>query len=229
MAKNTPKKVMTPFEKMLTTILVIVVLAVLALAVCATYGKISDNVKQAKLEAETTAINNGEQEATVRYMASNAGMSAADYVAQYGLSLTDGLSEDSALSEMGDKMTLENYFKYSDENTGETTDVDAQLTEWGADGFGITKETTWGEVQSKLPLVNYLGEEEFNGLLEQYAAIGYDSSLITADMTIEQANEAVNEMIEKGPVNDVSVESGEDAADAGEGEEAPEVDAAPAE
>ena len=212
MAKNTPKKAMTPFDKMLTTIIVLVILAVLALAVFATYGKISANMEQAALEAETTAIQNGEQAATIRYMASNAGMSAEEYVAQYGLELKDGLTETSSVSDMVDKMTLENYFKYTDENSEETTDVDAKLTEWGADEFGITKETTWGEVQSKLPLIKYLGEEEFNNIIEQYAMFGYDSSLITADMTIEQANDAVDEMLEKGPVN--SEESTEDGAEA---------------
>ena len=210
MTKNTPKKVMTPFEKMLTTITVLVVLAVLALAVFATYGKVSSNMKQAAIDAERTAIESGAQETTIRYMASNAGMSAEEYVAQYGLELKDGLSETSTLNEMAEKMTLENYYKFSDENSGETTDLDELLTKWGADELGITRETVWSDVQSKLPLIKYLGEEDFNNLIEQYAAFGYDSSVITADMTMEQANEAVEEMISNGPVES-ETEDGETA------------------
>ena len=224
MAKNTPKKAMTPFEKMLTTITVLVVLAVLALAVFATYGKISQNVKQAAIDAETTAIQNGEQAATIRYMASNAGMSAADYVAQYGLELKDGLTETSTLDEMAEKMTLENYYKFSDETSGETTDVDALMAEWGADELGITKDTVWSEVQSKLPLIKFMGEEDFNNLISQYAAFGYDSSVITADMTMEQANEAVEEMIANGPVNTPEVIT-DYAAESGEADESAEVPA----
>ena len=224
MAKNTPKKVMTPFEKMLTTITVLVILAVLALAVFATYGKISGNLKQAALDAETTAIENGEQAATIRYMASSSGMSAADYVAQYGLELKDGLTETSTLDDMAEKMTLENYYKFSDETSGETTDVDALLTEWGADELGITKDTVWGEVKSKLPLSKFMGEDDFNNLVAQYAAFGYDSSAITADMTIEQANEAVEEMISNGPVNSPEVITG-DAAETGDADESAEVPA----
>ena len=214
MTKNTPKKVKTPFEKMLTTITVLVVLAVLALAVFATYGKVSSNMKQAAIDAERTAIESGEQETTIRYMASNAGMSAEEYVAQYGLELKDGLSETSTLNEMAEKMTLENYYKFSDETSGETTDLDELLTKWGADELGITKETVWSDVQSKLPLIKYLGEEDFNNLIEQYAAFGFDSSVITADMTMEQANEAVEEMISNGPVES-ETEDGE-AADSTE-------------
>lgn len=210
MAKNTPKKTMTPFEKSLTAIIVLVILAVLALAVFATYGKISDSVRQAAMEEEATAIQNGEKEATVRYTANNAGKTPEEYVEQYGLTLSGDLKETSTLDDMANMMTVENYYKFSDENSGETTDVAAKLAEWGADELGITKDTVWKDVQSKLTLSKYMGEDEFNDLIEQYKSFGYDSSAITADMTMEQANEAVEAMIDKGPVN--TPEPAEDAA-----------------
>ena len=192
---------MTSFEKTLTAIIVLVIAAVLALAVFATYGKISENVKQAAIEAETTAIQNGEQEATIRYMASNAGMSSEDYVAQYGLELSGDLKDTATLDEMANHMTVENYYKFSDENSGETTDVEAKLNEWGAGDLGITKDTLWSDVQDKLTLSKFMGEDEFNDLIEQYKSFGYDTSEITADMTMAQANDAVEAMMDKGPVN----------------------------
>ena len=216
MAKNTPKKAMTQFEKTLTAVIVLVIAAILALAVFATYGRISENVKQAALEAETLAIQNGEQAATIRYMASTAGMTAEEYAAQYGVELKDGLSETSEINDMLDRMTLENYYKFNDEGAEEPTDIDELLTKWGAEELGITRETPWGEVETKVSIGKFVGEEEFEGIISQYESFGYDMSTVTADMSLKDANEAIEKIISNGPTNEVT----EDTAET-DGEEVP--------
>ena len=220
MAKNTPKKTATPFEKRLTAIIVLVIAAVLALAVFATYGRISENVEQAAIEAETNAIQSGQQAATIRYMAANAGMTAEEYAAQYGVELKDGLSATSEISDMIDRMTVENYYKFNDEGAEEPTDVDAQLTQWGAAELGITKDTLWSEVEEKVSISKYLGEEDFNNLIEQYSLFGYDMSTVTADMSIKDANDAIEEIIANGPTETEDTEAADDTA-ATDAEEAP--------
>ena len=221
MAKNTPKKTMTQFEKTLTTVIALVIAAILALAVFATYGRISENVKQAAIDAETTAIQTGEKAATIRYMASTVGMTAEEYAAQYGVELKDGLSETSEISDMLDHMTLENYYKFNDEGAEEPTDIDELLTKWGAEELGITRETLWSEVETKVSIGKFVGEEEFEQLISQYESFGYDMSTITADMSLKDANEAIEKIISNGPTNVVDVD--EDAADtaATDGEEVP--------
>ena len=214
MAKNTPKQTKTPFEKMLTTIITLVILAILALAVYATYGRISENIAQQAIEDEAAAIARGEKAANIRYMASTAGMTPEEYVAQYGLELTDGLSEESEIDEMLNRMTLENYIKYNDEGAEEPTDMDALLAQWGAEELGITKDTTWGEVETKISIAQYVGENEFNNLISQYEAYGYDMSSVTADMSLKDANDAIEKIVMAGPVN--SPKPIEDTADTGE-------------
>ena len=214
MAKNTPQKNMTPFEKTLTAIITLVILAVLALAVFATYGKVSENIAEQRLEDEAAAIARGEQSPNIRYMASNAGMTAEDYVAQYGLELTDGLTEESELNDMLKRMSLENYVKYNDEGAEEPTDLDALLTQWNAEELGITKDTPWGEVETKLSIGAYIGEEGFANLIEQYESYGFDMSSITADMPLKDANDAIEEIVNNGPVNPPA--QADDTADAGE-------------
>ena len=217
MAKNTPKKTMTPFEKMLTAIVTLVILAVLAFAVFATYGSISENLAQKAIEDEAAAISRGEQPANIRYLASNAGMTPEEYVAQYGLELTDGLTEESEVNDMLERMTLENYIKYNDEGSEEPVDIDALLTQWGAEELGVTKDTVWSEVEAKVSIGTYFGgDDAFGEVMSQYESYGYDMSAVTPDMTIKDANAKIEEIINNGPVNSPTT-----AEDTAEGEEAP--------
>lgn len=204
MATNTPKKVSTPFEKMITLIVTLVILAVLALAVYATYGKISANMAEKAIAAENAAIQSGQQEANVRYMAENSGKSVEEYLSQYGLTLGEDLTESTTVSDMSEKMTVENYYKYLDENSGqeeqEPTNIEELLNAWSAADYGITKDTTWKEVTEKLPFVKYVGSEEnFNSILGQYSSGGYDVSAVTTDMTIKEVNDKLSEIAAAGP------------------------------
>lgn len=212
MAKQTTKKHSTPMDKMITAVGVVVVLAVLGLAVFATYGRISDNLGQNAIEKENLAIQNGEQEATVRYLASNSGMDVTTYLEQYGLQLGDGLKETTTESEMVKMLTVENYYKYTDVYSGETTDVDALLTDWDAQALGITKDTVWSEVEEKLSYGKLIGEEEYNSMIEQYSMYGYDLSAVNADMTIKEFSEKMTEVMSAGPTGTMAPELTEQAA-----------------
>ena len=213
MANNTPKKNKTPFEKMLTAIIALVILAVLALAVVATYGVISENIAEQAIEDEMAAISRGERPANIRYMASNAGMTAEEYVAQYGLELTDGLTEDSEVNDMLERMTLENYIKYNNEGLEEPTDLDTLMEQWGAQDLGITKDTPWSEVETTLTFSQYIGGEDvFKELISQYEAYGYDMSTLKSDMLLKDANEAIEEIVSNGPVNSPAPDAGGEAS-----------------
>ena len=96
---NNSKRPATPADKMINAVIVIVILAVLGLGAYAVYDKVSVNL-------ETKAIQEGTSEQTVRYAADKSGMSADEYLAQYGLGEA-GLNEKSTGSERIEKMTVE--------------------------------------------------------------------------------------------------------------------------
>lgn len=204
MANNTSKP-STPADKLILVLFIILIAAVLGLAVFATYSKISGNMAEKKIEEETTAIENGQMEANLRYLASQAGLSEEDYLAQYGLSADDGLNSESTQSEMQEKMTVENYYKYTDEISGvseeEATDVDQALTDWKASDFGLTKDSLWSEVEEKLPVVNYLGEEQFDSMIDSYTQNGYDMSSVTKEMSLKDAQDKIGEILSAGPTS----------------------------
>ena len=127
---NNSKRPATPADKMINAVIVIVILAVLGLGAYAVYDKVSVNL-------ETKAIQEGTSEQTVRYAADMAGMSADEYLAQYGLGEA-GLNAKSTVSEMIEKMTVENYAKYSEK------EVDALLEEFGLTDKA-TKDMLWSE------------------------------------------------------------------------------------
>ena len=108
------KKKATPADKavnaiivlMVNAIIVLIILVFVAVGIYATYGKISEGVTNKEIES-------GKAEATVEYLANQAGQSVEDYLAQYGLTLGDTIKAKTTESEMLDNMTIENYAKYN--------------------------------------------------------------------------------------------------------------------
>ena len=100
------KKKATPADKAVNAIIVLIILVFVAVGVYATYGKISEGVTNKEIES-------GKAEATVEYLANQAGQSVEDYLAQYGLTLGDTIKAKTTESEMLDNMTIENYAKYN--------------------------------------------------------------------------------------------------------------------
>lgn len=200
MAKNIQQKAKaTPADKLMITIIVVVILAVLGLAIFATYGKISANIEAKQIAEETEAISKGEMAPNVRYLATSVGMSEEEYLAQYGLELGKDLNETSTTEDMIPMMTVENYYKFVDTGAETPTDVDKLLSDWGAADLGITKDTVWSEAETKIPFVKFVGEESYNELLKQYANYGYDLSSITKEMTLKEANDALEKILSEEP------------------------------
>ena len=172
---NNSKRPATPADKMINAVIVIVILAVLGLGAYAVYDKVSVNL-------ETKAIQEGTSEQTVRYAADMAGMSADEYLAQYGLGEA-GLNAKSTVSEMIEKMTVENYAKYSEK------EVDALLEEFGLTDKA-TKDMLWSEADLLIPTGIYMGgEEQFAQIKEAYEL---DDS-ITAETPWGEAKDKVEE------------------------------------
>lgn len=153
-------------DKMVNVIIAIVLAAFVAVGVYATYGKLSEGIKDKK-------IASGEAEATVDYLARQANMSVEDYLAQYGLTLSDTVTKDTPESEMTDNMTIENYLKYTGmEQTADQVISDAGLADT------VTKDTLWKDFFPQLPVSMVYDQTTFDQLKTQLG-LGDD---VTIDM-----------------------------------------------
>lgn len=148
------KRPATPADKMINAVMIIVVLAILGLGAYAVYSKLSVSI-------ETKAIEAGEAQQTVRYAANAAGMTSEEFLAEYGLA-DAGLGEKSTVSEMAQKMTVENYAKFNGQETA------AFLEELGLTDK-VTPDMMWTEAELLIPTGIYMGgEEQFNQVKELY-------------------------------------------------------------
>lgn len=164
-------------DTMINVIIAIVLIAVIALAGYAIYDKISSNIIQ-------TEIENGEREATVGYLAEQAGMSIEDYLAQYGVS---GLGKNATEQEMTDMMTVDNYVKYAG-TTIEDLQTQYHLSEAPAG------DSNWGDLRKSFTVRNMVGDEDsFAQFKEMY---GLDDS-ITLDTLWTDAEPVIQESIAK--------------------------------
>lgn len=184
----------------LNLIVVLVIAAFVAAGIYATYGKIADNV-------ETKAIENGTKEKTVKYLAKQANMSTADYLAQYGLSLGDTITESSTENNMTDNMTVENYLKYS----GNTDTVDQVIEGTGLTGK-VTKDTLWKDFLPQVPAISVVGTDSFNQIKQQYP------DDITDDMTYGALEEFLNAKMSENQTAEAPANAETTAAPADNGE-----------
>lgn len=193
------KKRSSRSDKMLNLIMSVIVIAVLAVGVYATYGKLSGNIKE-------KAIQDGKAEATVEYLANKSGMSVDDYLAQYGLSVGDTVNKNTTESEMTDNMTIENYLKYSGrEQTADEVIAEAGLQEQ------VTKDTLWKDYMAIVPVSSVIGEESFNQIKEQMG-LGDE---VTADMPYGEFEKIMQDM--QNNTSDTSEENSSDGENAEEG------------
>lgn len=122
-----------------------------AVGVYATYGKISEGVTNKEIES-------GKAEATVEYLANQAGQSVEDYLAQYGLTLGDTIKAKTTESEMLDNMTIENYAKYN----GQEAD---SLLQGMSDS--VTKDTVWKDLMA-MPVSQVIDADALAQVKKQY-------------------------------------------------------------
>ncbi len=192
------KKKSTKSDKLLNLIMCVIVIAVLAVAVYATYGKLSENIKD-------KAIQSGQAEATVGYLAKQSGMTVEDYLSQYGLSVGDTITEDTTETDMLDNMTLENYLKYNG---------DEQTADEVLEGVGLkdkaTKDTLWKDFMPMVPTVSIIGEESFNQIKEQMN-LGDE---VTPDMPYGEFEKLLQDAQQKTADENNAAETGESGDDA---------------
>ncbi len=163
---NENKKQTTKSDKIINLVIALVVIVFVVVGVYATYGKISEGIKD-------KAIESGEAEATVAYIAKQSGMSIEDYLAQYGLSVNETINENTTESVMVENMTIENYALYNG------TTAEEMLSGLGEK---VTKDTIFKDYM-QMPTIDVLGSDEIvNQVKEQYG-MGDD---VTADMSWEE-------------------------------------------
>lgn len=163
----------TSADRMFMTLCVVIIAVVLGLGGYAVYGKISKNL-------QTKAIEENNAEKTVSYLADQAGMSVDEYLAEYGLSGTEGIDGKTTESEMVSKMTIGNLAKY------EGTDLDAFIEENGLPSDKVDENTPWEEAKDLIPLDTYFGGQ----FEEVKAAYELDDS-ITGDMTWGETKDVI--------------------------------------
>lgn len=90
-------------DRMLMTVMVIIVIAVLALGIFAVSGKVSKNVKSNRVNSADRRVGD---------MADQSGMELNDYLEEYGLTADSGITAKSTPQEMAEKLNLENYSQF---------------------------------------------------------------------------------------------------------------------
>lgn len=163
-------------DRMVNAVIAVILIAVIALAGYAIYDKMSAKIAK-------QAIENGEQEATVEYLAEAQNMSVEDYLAMYGLS---GISKKATEEEMTDQMTVDNYVKYA------STTIEDLTTQYHLDE-APAGDSNWGELRKSFTVKNIVGEteDELNQFKEIY---GLDDS-VTLDTPWSEAEVKIEESI----------------------------------
>lgn len=170
-----------PAGNMINIVMVVIIVVVLGLGVFAVWDKLSTGIRQ-------NQISNG-GEYTVAEVADQQGMEVEDFLTYYGVSAEDGITEKSSVSEMGDKLTLENYIKL---NFGSYTEDDftAFKAEQGL-GDDITKDTKDSDV--KMQFASYLYQKQVEASATESADAAGSTGDAAADTSADAATEAAAE------------------------------------
>ena len=126
------------------TVMVVVVAVVLALGVYAVYGTLEDSFAQKKASEMSAKVQSGQ--ATVGELADASGMTVDELLASYDLTKEDAVSANDNMLAMADKLTLENYCRFTGLEFSESA-----LDEYKAmNGFGdeVNKDTKDPEIRS---------------------------------------------------------------------------------
>ena len=165
-------------DVMMNTITAVVLIAVVGLAGYAVYDKMSAKINN-------KAIESGEKEATVEYLANQAGQSVDDYLAQYGLS---GISKKATQEEMTDQMTVDNYVSFAG------TTIDDLKTQYHL-SEAPAGDSNWGDLRKTFTVKNMIGDSEDE--LKQFKEIYKLDDSITLDTPWIEAEPKIKESIKK--------------------------------
>ena len=165
-------------DTMINVIIAVVLIAVIGLAAYAIYGKMSTTLSQKAIEA-------GEKEPTVEYLAQQQSMSVEDFLALYGLS---DVSPKATEEEMTDQMTIDNYLTYSNIAMEDLT------TQYHLDE-APAGDSNWGELRKSFTVKNYVGDED---ALKQFTEIyGLEEGQFTLDMPWTEAEPIIEESVKR--------------------------------
>ncbi len=179
---NNGKKPATAADKMTTAAVVIVILAILALGVFATRGKIADNVYRNKVESGEIPMN-------VAYAAEQAGQTIEEYLTPYGLQESTEVNGDTLVDDLYGYMTFENYIKMANEGNEEVPEIDSVIEDMGLTDK-VTKDTQWKDVEPIIPVGKYFGEEQLNQYKQAY---GITDEEVTAETTYGDFQKIIQE------------------------------------
>lgn len=168
---NTEKKKLSNADKAVNAAIALLVAGFLAVGIYATYGKISEGITNKQIE-------NGEKEATVSYLANQSGMNSESYLAQYGLTLSDTINEDTTESDMLNNMTIENYAIYNGQ--------DAETLMQGL-SENVTKDTVWKDFMA-MPVSDVINADDIALIKEQY---GFTDEELTDSTSYEDFQAAL--------------------------------------
>lgn len=207
-------------DKMVNTIIAAVMIAVIGLSAYAVYDTMSSKIIN-------TQIQNGEREATLEYMAENAGLSVNEFLEQYGIA-DAGLSKKSTQTEVIDKMTLTKYAEYS------STTVEDLLKQYYLEDKA-TGDTTYADFKAMWTVKAMVaGDEEQLKQMKEYYSLDDSVTMDTLWSEVEPVIEAKIEEMQNAtpaPTEETPVEGEATEAPAEEATAAPEAEAtaAPAE
>ncbi len=208
--KNTKRR-LTPMEKGVNAILVIVVIAVFALAVYAVAPKVSENLKNV-LPQEA-----GPNTSIVSGMAESLDLTVDEFKAEYGLA--DDVTGDTLMADIADGLTLANYAKLNGQEYA------ALVEEMGLTDK-VTETTTWGEAEPQIPFGNYVGgEETFNQIKETYAlddSITMDTPWGEVEPVLEQRQQELIEAQQNAASAEAQAETEDGAGEVPEASETAE-------
>lgn len=164
-------------ESVVTAVLTIIIVVVLGLSVYS----IADKVKDKKASnTDSGAAQTESQPLTVEKAAEKKGMTADEFIAEYGL---DGAKGEDLMSDAMEKMTTGNYAKYSDKDF-------ADFAEENKLPDSVTEDTPWGEAKKLIPIgVAMGGDDQFE---QMKTLIGLDDS-ITADTPSGEAEPIIQQ------------------------------------
>lgn len=130
--KKTPVKKKSALDIISNIIIVILILTVLGIGGWAVYSKFSQMPKE---EGTTENITNP----TISETAAEEGISIEEFLAKYGLSDAEGLTDDTEITEIMPLMTFENYAAFVD------SDVETLKQ-----GMGLTKDYSNDTLMSEI-------------------------------------------------------------------------------
>lgn len=185
----------SPAQKKLSLFNVALVLVIIAVLALGTFAVVRNY--EPKVEAPQTQ--------TVAQYAESVGMTADEFLAEYGLSGVENVTADTDINTASGEMTVENYAKY----TSVTVD---QLKEDYSLGEAVTNEMTWRDATGYIPVSKAaeMSGMTYEQLLEMY---NLTEEQLPRDMTQSEAAPILQQAYEASMAAQENESDGDNAAE----------------